>query len=279
MNLADIEKWYTDTPAIRNRWDPERFKTLVTQRVEADSALAPLEAHRASSLNIRLPDLEKNEFGGIACAYGVKVNTWMPTIIEQGAFKTSLSTPRIRERVKVLYQHGAPIGIPTHMVDLPEGLAVVGKISQTTLGNEVLTLMRDKVVDEISVGFEPKDCFFREKDGELWRHITEGELWEFSPVSRGANPGAKVTIVNSAGANFEQLVAQLLQAIETRPAGAHTQYSGVEKTLECFRSGKLSDAEIDQLVAGLIQMKATPQSPAPVIDVSSLSELERLLGA
>lgn len=273
MNADQLAKIYRDTPAIRHRFDEERFRALSNEKMDVDSAFAPLDEHRAAALKVQLPVLEKNEFGGIAAAYNVKVDAWMPTILETGAFAKSLSTPSVKNRVKVLYQHSVAIGVPTFMSDLPEGLAVVGKVSQTSLGADTLTLLRDGVMDEMSVGFTPTEYYFKEKDGELWRHITEGELWEFSVVSRGANRGAKITVVNSALS--DPRLDQILTAVQQMRAPAAAKFD-FEAFLQSFE--QLTDEQLKTLGERLAARR-----PEPTIDVSAelsaLADLERYVSA
>lgn len=218
MNLEQLEKLYRDTPAIKGRWS--EFSTFSNQ------ALAPRQTmdlgfnfnpgSETAKAKLRKP--EQNEFGGLASAFGVKIDAWMPSYIEPGAFKHTLADTAQRSRVRVLYQHmqTQPIGVPTFMEEVPEGLLVMGKISETSLGKDALILLRDEVISEMSIGFDPVEFSFKEdKDGELCRHIHECRLWEFSPVSFGANAGAKITTVNSLEAqDLDRLAARVVELMQ-----------------------------------------------------------------
>lgn len=196
MNADQIEKLYRELPeAHRVRWSATEFAQLSERREENSVVFTGSEQH-AITLHRKL---EKNEFGGLASAVGVKIDSWIPTYIEAGAFARTLADKTERARVKVFYQHSVPIGVPTHMEEMAQGLMVIGKVSETSVGSDVLTLMRDKAVDEMSIGFDPVEYFYREDKAtkELCRHITDVRLWEFGPVGFGANRGAKITVVNS----------------------------------------------------------------------------------
>lgn len=199
MHLDQLEKLYKDLPTSqRERWPSfQAFRAQTTApRQTFDVGFgAATEEHKAK---LRAP--ETNEFGGLASAFGVQIDSWMPTFIEPGSFKNTLADSSQRSRVKVLYQHSfySPIGVPTLMEEVKEGLLVMGRVSETQLGKDTLLLMRDGVINEMSIGFDPVEFFFKEnKEKELCRHITECRLWEFSPVSFGANKGAKIQVVNS----------------------------------------------------------------------------------
>jgi len=83
-------------------------------------------------------------------------------------------------------------------------LYVEGKISKTRLGDEALELMRDGVVDRMSIGFSIP------QGKALWdetmgvRRIKEVKLFEFSPVTFPANEMAMVT-----GVKNLQMIRQL----------------------------------------------------------------------
>lgn len=212
MNREQLEKTYRDLPTIhRDRW--AGFEAF---RVQADS-----RQHADVDLHLRttLPRaLEENEFGGLASAFGTKIDTWMPTFIEHGSFAKTLADRQQQKRVKVLYQHDrmSPIGVPTLMEETQDGLLVIGKVSETQTGKDVLTLLRDGVITEMSIGFDPVEFYFKEdSSGELCRFITECRLWEFSPVTHGANRGAKISQVNSLSpSELDALADKILERMQ-----------------------------------------------------------------
>jgi HK97 family phage prohead protease len=146
-------------------------------------------------------DTTRGTFTGFASVFGVLIDTYPPTIIERGAFAKTLRENR--DRVKILWQHfrDTPIGKPLRLTETAEGLEIVGRISATAQGKDAMTLLRDGVVDELSIGFDAikwsMDHPTRASDEPL-RRITELRLWEVSLVTWGANPAAKIVSVHRA---------------------------------------------------------------------------------
>ena len=142
-----------------------------------------------------------NTFRGMASVYNTLIDAYMPTRILPGAFTRSLSDPEIKRRIKILFQHDQhkPIGIPTSMTDTTAGLLVEGRISDTQLGRECMTLLRDGVITELSIGFEPVQQIFVKDpvSGKEERHLLDLKLFEFSLVTFAANKDAKVMSVHS----------------------------------------------------------------------------------
>jgi len=143
-------------------------------------------------------NLETGSFRGFASVFGSPVDAWMPTIVDKGAFAKTLQADA--QRVKILWQHDSacPIGIPVSMQETDLGLEVVGKISMTDQGREALTLMRDGVVDGLSIGFDPVVYdSVKQADGSEVRHLKEVKLWEFSVVTFPADSNARISAVHS----------------------------------------------------------------------------------
>jgi HK97 family phage prohead protease len=136
------------------------------------------------------------EFRGIAAATDVVVDSHPPTVIKPGAFKETIVNDR--DRIKILWQHNSdePIGLPVHMEETDRGLEVVGQLSDTQTARDALELMRDGVVSELSIGWTPQKFEYEEIDEKVHRIVHKLELWEFSPVTWGANKGAKILEVN-----------------------------------------------------------------------------------
>ena len=134
-------------------------------------------------------DMDARTFEGYA-------STWdedqTGDVIHQGAFTKSIQESFPAGRIKVLWQHHQPLGMPSEMREDDNGLYVKGKVSKTALGDEALELMRDGVVDRMSIGFTiPKGKSDYDEKGI--RHIREVRLMEFSPVTFPANEAAVIT--------------------------------------------------------------------------------------
>jgi len=114
-------------------------------------------------------------------------------IIENGAFSKTLKENA--GRVKVLWQHDTnePIGKPVAMEQDSKGLYIKAKISMTDTGRKAMELMRDGVIDEMSIGYDIIKDEYKGKN----RMLKELRLWEFSPVTFAANEKAKITSAKS----------------------------------------------------------------------------------
>lgn len=142
--------------------------------------------YRSFPFEIKAYSDEEGTFEGYASVYG-NVDAH-ESVFEKGAFSKTLKENR--SRVKILWQHNPeePIGKPLEMKSDVKGLWVRGKISDTTRGRDALTLLRDKVITELSIGFDT--IIDGWKDGV--RRIKEVRLWEFSPVTWASNDMAAI---------------------------------------------------------------------------------------
>ena len=110
-------------------------------------------------------------------------------IINRGAYTKTLQENA--ERIAFLYQHNMnqPIGKPLTMKEDEKGLFVEAKISNSSLGQDVKTMVSEGILKEFSVGFIP----IKEDTQKDVNYIKEIKLFEFSLVTLAANPLAKVT--------------------------------------------------------------------------------------
>lgn len=95
------------------------------------------------------------------------------------------------EDVKLFYGHETPIGKVIRGEETDGGFLIEARISETEKGDEVLTLLRDGVLNKMSVGFRPvKD---RDEEGVVVRE--EVELKEVSVVAFPAYKNADLISV------------------------------------------------------------------------------------
>ena len=115
-------------------------------------------------------------------------------VIKKGAYKKTIEENG--DRVKYYYQHklDKPLGKINELYEDEKGLMFVAEIPKTTLGMDVLELMKAGVITENSVGIMPIQKEVR--DG--YRELTEVKLYEVSAVSLAANDQAKILDVKSA---------------------------------------------------------------------------------
>lgn len=125
----------------------------------------------------------KNTFEGYASVFGNKDDGG--DIMQYGAFtKTILENMR---RIKVLYMHSMfdLIGKPLRLNEDSKGLEFEAFVSDTILGKDVMTLINDKVITDMSIGYERVKSDYDEVTNT--RTLKEVKLWEISPVTWGMN--------------------------------------------------------------------------------------------
>lgn len=166
--------------------------------------------------------------------------------IHPGAFAKSIKEAFPAKRIKMLWQHWQPLGMPTEMREDDKGLFVTGRVSKTALGDEALELIRDEVVDSFSIGFVIP-AGKSDEDDEGVRHIREVKLLEFSPVTFPMNEAALIT--------------------------------GVKEFEAAVQHGRLKDGE--SLMKALAHLQALAKSqpaPATAVDDESLrAEVKEIL--
>lgn len=134
-------------------------------------------------------------FSGYASVFGVE--DLSRDIVEKGAFLASLSR-RGPSGVKMLYQHdpAEPIGRWTDIRETSKGLKVTGQIlADVSRGREVLYMMREGILDGLSIGFRTVKARSDRKSGI--RRLLEVDLWEISIVTFPMQPDARVAQVKS----------------------------------------------------------------------------------
>jgi HK97 family phage prohead protease len=92
--------------------------------------------------------------------------------------------------IKYLYQHNMmqPIGKMQELYEDEKGLMFIAEIPKTSLGKDVIELMKAGVITENSVGILP---IVKEDKGD-YREIKEVKLFEVSAVTLAANDQAKI---------------------------------------------------------------------------------------
>jgi HK97 family phage prohead protease len=143
---------------------------------------------------------DANTIEGHASIFGIPDQGTPPDIIMPGAFKKTIKEwgPQGKDRIRVLVQHRTdllPIGRPVLLEEDARGLHFIAKISDTTLGRDVLTLIKDGVLRDMSIGFDPIKADFDQAAGV--RRIREVRLWEISPVIWAMHPMAKIEAVKA----------------------------------------------------------------------------------
>ena len=132
--------------------------------------------------------------------------------VAPGAFKRSLQS---RNEVKLLWNHdsGEPLaslrGGTMQLVEDEVGLRVTAKLPNTTRGRDIAELLRTKVIDSMSFGFNViKDSWSR--DGQT-RTLESVRLFEASIVSFPAYSATTATVRSAPSINADELADALLK--------------------------------------------------------------------
>jgi len=145
-------------------------------------------------------DVQAGTFSGHASIFNVPDDGMPPDIMLPGAFAKTIKEwgPAGANRIKILALHRSdwlPIGVPTELIEDATGLFFTGRVSKTSLGLDILTLMRDRVLTEMSIGF---DIIKQEPDKARGiRMLQEVRLWEISPVTWAMHPLATIADVKA----------------------------------------------------------------------------------
>lgn len=157
--------------------------------------------HLDVALHLRADaETDAREVTGIAVPYNDPIELWRDEFeqIARGACEP-IDNP------KLIWRHGEVIGRIVSHRDTEAGWEITARISETQLGNEAYTLLRDGVIDRMSIGFRPiewSDEVDADK-GTTLRTYTRIEVLETSLVPFPAYDNAKVQQVRSADTTKE----------------------------------------------------------------------------
>lgn len=166
------------------------------RRTSAHGQKSDNPTHEYKSFVFQLEDAneESGEFSGYAAVFG-NVDSGRD-VIERGAFSKTIREDF--DRIKILSQHNdcdLPIGKPLELREDEKGLYIRGKISDTQRGRDIKTLLKDGVLNELSIGYDAITADYDEENGI--RHLKEIKLWEVSIVTWAMNDQAKIDEVKS----------------------------------------------------------------------------------
>lgn len=126
---------------------------------------------------------------GYASTFGVKDS--YGDIVVRGAYLRTLRENG--KRIKLCLQHNMD-DVVGKIIELKEdayGLYFKAKISNTTKGKDLVVLVEDEAINEISIGYSP--IITERNEGDDTRYLKDVELYEISFVSRAANRQAVIT--------------------------------------------------------------------------------------
>lgn len=161
-------------------------------------------------------DVDSGTFEGFAAAYG-NVDDGGDRLLFGSGQHIADANPTI----PVFFGHGwmqneRPIGKSLHFEERPEGLFTKGKVFDTPAGLEVLTGMREGVIDCMSIGWKPVDKKSIKEGGRTVREVAKWDIKEYSLLPNGfsMNKRALVTDVKEdvSGEDIEERDWRLLRA-------------------------------------------------------------------
>ena len=200
-------------------------------------------------------DVEERTITGLAVPYGQEANIG-------GAYQERFVAGAIGsvEDVKLFYGHEEPIGKVVEGRDTEDGFEIMARVSDTPKGNEVLTLMRDGVLNKFSVGFIPVE---QDQDGSTITR-TKVDLKEVSVVPFPAFAGANITEVRE-----DQ--PEEVEASETPEEERNSMSENIELEV---RSVQDEVAELRRVV----EQGLAPQTPAVIgAEIRSQGEFAKAL--
>ena len=154
----------------------------------------PTREFKSFSFELESADESTGEFSGYAAVFGNRDSG--NDIIEKGAFAKTIVEDF--NRIKILALHNdcwLPVGRPIELREDDHGLFIRGKISDTSMGRDIQTLLKDGVLNELSIGYEAIDY---EIDEEAHvRYLKRIKLWEVSIVTWAMNDQATIDDVKS----------------------------------------------------------------------------------
>jgi len=151
---------------------------------------------------------------GICVPYNVeqRIHAGLTEVFLPGAFD---GVTRAAHRVKLLMGHdskGLPLGRATTLREDASGLYGEFRVSKTDIGDQALELVRDGVLTNLSVGFQPlKDN--RRRDGIVERvkaHLAEVSLVTFGAYGEKAAVAAVREVIEKPNlAQLENVLAKI----------------------------------------------------------------------
>ena len=152
-------------------------------------------------------DLDSRIISGYASAFN-SIDSDNDLIVK-GAFAKTLNengVESLKPRIFHLYQHDVTqvLGRPTVLKEDDYGLYFETQIANTALGNDVLSLYKEGVLNEHSIGFKT----IKSTNRGTYNEIQEVKLFEFSTVTFGANANTPFLGFKSQFENEEEITKQ-----------------------------------------------------------------------
>ena len=205
-----------------------------------------MQNHEYKKMQFKLDSYNEEE--GIFSGYGAvfsNVDTG-GDIIEPGAFTKTLAEGW--ERVKILALHNdcwLPSGRPIELREDANGLYLSAKVSDTSMGKDIKVLLKDGVLNELSIGYDPVVFDY---DAEGIRHLREIKLWEVSVVTWAMNPEAKITGYKSMQEAAERALEIEQELAKDMKAGRKISNMRLKSLQDASKAMKKASSIIDAVI-------------------------------
>jgi HK97 family phage prohead protease len=167
-------------------------------------------------------------------------------IVLPGAFAKSLERSGGEVVLQWQHQSDTPIGLLKAGED-QKGLAVDGRISETTQGKDAAVLLKDRVIRKMSIGYITRKA----EDGENGtRLLKEVDLLEVSLVTHPMNEAAVITQVKSL--TPREIERVLREAGLSKSQAACIASAGIRSLREADNSDELK--AVEELLAEMRQL-------------------------
>jgi HK97 family phage prohead protease len=182
-------------------------------------------------------------------------------IVMPGAYKKTIrenGPDSEKPRILHLYMHDSykVLAKPNVLKEDKKGLYFESKISQTTLGKDVIQLYQDKVLTEHSIGYQ---IVKREVDEQREEQkLIELKLWEGSTVSWGSNMDALVETVKGEGIQDKKLWDRMVDMMEKLDKALQGNYSD-----DTARQLEIHFKQLQQVIMSLARKAEPVITPAP----------------
>ncbi len=225
---------------------------------------APAREFKSFRFELESADVQTGEFSGHASVFGNVDDGG--DIVEKGAFAKTIVEDFAR--IKILSQHNQcelPIGKPLELREDEKGLFIRGKISDTQKGRDIQTLLKDGVLNELSIGYDAVDYAVDESTGI--RHLKQIKLWEVSIVTWAMNDQATIDDVKS--------MAEELKAEARSGKMSHARLNALKPFIAVVR-------ELVEILGPFLDPQSEPKpdpepEPAPVPEKQKKSKTDGMI--
>ncbi|MDK9657910.1 HK97 family phage prohead protease [Propionibacterium freudenreichii] len=204
-------------------------------------------------------DADRREIIGMAVPFNTPTEIFpgLSEQFERGSITCDDQPP------KLFFQHDTPIGTITALEDRDDGAWITAHVSATRAGDEALTLVRDGVLDRLSVAFMPVTETTTTDPDTRAELITRTKviLREVSIVNFPAYPDAKITATRNQH-NPEELMPDPVDLVDPTP----------DTLTRAGLDGMATRADLDELARQLATLATGPQDHA-VPDTRNAAEV------